>query len=372
MKFRQTETAERCGGQGIDQPRHRLSLRARSPAAVAEERAARPPPAGSAGRLLRREVVPMLKAAPGLRAVAIFEEMQRRHPELGAGVRRTLERRIRSWRALHGAEQEVIFRQVHRARPDGAVGLHRHGRSRRHHRRRAARSPALSLPARLLGLRARPCHPRRRELRGAGRGAAERAVGARRRAARASQRQPVGRVPQPRPGCAGGSDPALRRAVRPLRDGADPQQSRRRARERRDRKPARPSQEGDRGRAADARHRATSTTSPPIAASSTRSSAARTPATPSASRPSGRAAAAARTADLRLRGDDRHRHLLGRLHAAQGVLHGAVAADRPPAAGPALRRPPRSVHRRHPADDPAPRARRTPTASTAMSSIIAT
>ncbi len=59
------------------------------------------------------EVVPMLLAAPGLRAVAIFEEMQRRHPDLGSGVRRTLERRIRSWRALHGAEQEVIFRQVH-------------------------------------------------------------------------------------------------------------------------------------------------------------------------------------------------------------------------------------------------------------------
>ena len=31
------------------------------------------------------EVVPMLKAAPGLRAVAIFEEMQRRHPDLSAG-----------------------------------------------------------------------------------------------------------------------------------------------------------------------------------------------------------------------------------------------------------------------------------------------
>jgi len=59
------------------------------------------------------EVVPMLKASPGLRAVAIFEEMQRRHPGLSVGARRTLERRIRSWRALHGADQEVIFRQVH-------------------------------------------------------------------------------------------------------------------------------------------------------------------------------------------------------------------------------------------------------------------
>ena len=66
------------------------------------------------------EVVPMLTAAPGLRAVAIFEEMQRRHPDLAAGVRRTLERRIRSWRALHGAPQEVIFRQVHEP---GRMGL---------------------------------------------------------------------------------------------------------------------------------------------------------------------------------------------------------------------------------------------------------
>ena len=66
------------------------------------------------------EVVPMLTAAPGLRAVAIFEEMQRRHPDLSAGIRRTLERRIRSWRSLHGAEQEVIFRQVHEP---GRMGL---------------------------------------------------------------------------------------------------------------------------------------------------------------------------------------------------------------------------------------------------------
>jgi transposase InsO family protein len=66
------------------------------------------------------EVVPMLKAAPELRAVAIFEEMQRRYPNLSAGTRRTLERRIRSWRAMHGADQEVIFRQVHEP---GRMGL---------------------------------------------------------------------------------------------------------------------------------------------------------------------------------------------------------------------------------------------------------
>jgi hypothetical protein len=62
----------------------------------------------------------MLKAAPGLRSVAIFEEMLRRHPDLGMGIRRTLERRIRAWRALYGQEQEVIFRQIHKP---GDVGL---------------------------------------------------------------------------------------------------------------------------------------------------------------------------------------------------------------------------------------------------------
>ena len=66
------------------------------------------------------EVVPMLKAAPELRVIAIFEEMKRRHVDLAEGVRRTLERRIRSWRALHGANQEVIFRQVHEP---GRMGL---------------------------------------------------------------------------------------------------------------------------------------------------------------------------------------------------------------------------------------------------------
>ena len=66
------------------------------------------------------DIVPLLKAAPGLRSVAIFEEMQRRHPELSSGVRRTMERRIRTWRALHGEAQEVIFRQLHEP---GRMGL---------------------------------------------------------------------------------------------------------------------------------------------------------------------------------------------------------------------------------------------------------
>ena len=59
----------------------------------------------------------------------------------------------------------------------------------------------------------------------------------------------------------------------------------------------------------------------------------------------------------RLRGCQRPRHLVLRLHIAQGLLHRPVAADRPPAAGAPLRRPPRTVPRRHAADDPAARAR---------------
>src|SRR5262245_15375730 len=66
------------------------------------------------------EIVPMLVAAPGIRAVAVFEEMRRRHPELPEGVRRTLEQRIHQWRALHGPEQDVMFAQAH---PPGRMGL---------------------------------------------------------------------------------------------------------------------------------------------------------------------------------------------------------------------------------------------------------
>jgi hypothetical protein len=66
------------------------------------------------------ELVPMLTAAPGIRAVAVFDEICRRHPEMKPGVRRTLERRIRGWRAMNGPDQDVIFRQEH---PPGRMGL---------------------------------------------------------------------------------------------------------------------------------------------------------------------------------------------------------------------------------------------------------
>src|SRR5438132_13657820 len=59
------------------------------------------------------EIVPMLEAAPGLRAVAIFEEICRRDPWIAPGVRRTLERRIAGWRALNGPHRDVSFPPEH-------------------------------------------------------------------------------------------------------------------------------------------------------------------------------------------------------------------------------------------------------------------
>jgi hypothetical protein len=66
------------------------------------------------------EVVPILKGAPGIRAIAVVEEIRRRHPEISPGIRRTLERRMRTWRALSGPEHDVIFRQEH---APGRLGL---------------------------------------------------------------------------------------------------------------------------------------------------------------------------------------------------------------------------------------------------------
>src|SRR5450432_173304 len=66
------------------------------------------------------EIVPILKSAPGIRAIAGLDESRRRHRQISAGIRRTLERRMRSWRALAGPEQGVICRQEHEP---GRLGL---------------------------------------------------------------------------------------------------------------------------------------------------------------------------------------------------------------------------------------------------------
>jgi len=120
MKFRQTDTPQVAAAKASfsTSSAYRFEKHPRLPSrrkGVRERR--RPDPLAA---VFEAEVVPMLKAAPGLRPVAVFQEMIRRHPELGAGIRRTLERRIRSWRAVHGDEQEVIFRQLHEP---GRAGL---------------------------------------------------------------------------------------------------------------------------------------------------------------------------------------------------------------------------------------------------------
>lgn len=66
------------------------------------------------------EILPMLRATPGLRPITMLREMQRRHAGFSDDLRRTLERRIRLWQALHGPERDIIFRQEH---PPGQQGL---------------------------------------------------------------------------------------------------------------------------------------------------------------------------------------------------------------------------------------------------------
>lgn len=120
MKFRQTRsTAVAAAKASISvATAYRIEKDPRLPSQKKPVRGRRRPDPLEA--IFDAEIVPLLKAAPGIRPVAIFEEMMRRHPQLGSGIRRTLERRIRSWRAIHGEEQEVIFRQAHEP---GRLGL---------------------------------------------------------------------------------------------------------------------------------------------------------------------------------------------------------------------------------------------------------
>lgn len=120
MKFRQTHGAAAAAAKASisTATAYRIEKDPRLPSQKKAPRGRRRP--DPLAEIFEAEVVPLLKAAPGMRPVAIFEEMLRRHPELGSGIRRTLERRIRAWRALHGPEQEVIFRQTHEP---GRLGL---------------------------------------------------------------------------------------------------------------------------------------------------------------------------------------------------------------------------------------------------------
>src|SRR5512144_3048584 len=185
--------AARRGGEGVVQHIHRLSLREGSPTTVAEEGEARTAPAGPAGRYLRG----------GGRA----DVEGRSRPSVHRRFRRDAQTpaRTRGWDpADPGAANPRMARHPWgragghlpagpRARPNRIVGLHRHGRHRHHGGEGAVRSPALSLPARLFRLRARPCRAWRRELRRLGRGDAERLVG--RSAARLGNIEPTASRP---------------------------------------------------------------------------------------------------------------------------------------------------------------------------------
>ncbi len=120
MKYRQIDTpviaAAKAGFSTATAYRIEQDPRPPSQKAVPRGRRRPDPLAG----LWDSEVVPMLKATPGLRPIAVFAEIRRRHPDLSDGVRRTLERRIRAWRAINGPDQDVVFRQEH---VPGRMGL---------------------------------------------------------------------------------------------------------------------------------------------------------------------------------------------------------------------------------------------------------
>ncbi len=280
--------------------------------------------------IFEEEIVPLLEASPGLRAVAVYEEMMRRRPDLSPGVRRTIERRVRAWKAKHGPEQEIIFRQRHEPGRRGLSGRAVHGRqgSGGDGRRGAVGAQAVPLPAGVLGVL--PCGggAGRGELRRAGRGAAGRAAGAGRSPEGAPDGQPAGGVPEPEARRAGGSDAALRGAAGGLRDGGEPEQPGPGARERVGRGAARAPEACDRGRAAAEGFAGLRDAG---GVPGVRGAGGEPPqrAQPGADRRgAGGAGAAAEAAHRRLRGDagagDEH----GRLYAAAGVLHGALAAGR--------------------------------------------
>jgi hypothetical protein len=90
MKFRRTETPPVAAAKASfsASTAYRLEKDPRLPSQKQAARGRRRP--DPLGNLFDAEVVPMLRAAPGIRVIAIFDELLRRHPALGAGVRRTL------------------------------------------------------------------------------------------------------------------------------------------------------------------------------------------------------------------------------------------------------------------------------------------
>ena len=120
MRFRKSDTVVQASAKAGFSPAtgYRIAANPELPSQIKGLRKRRRP--DPLELIFDAEIVPLLEAAPGLRAIAVYEEMRRRHPDLPASVRRTLERRVRNWRALHGPEREVIFRQNHEP---GRMGL---------------------------------------------------------------------------------------------------------------------------------------------------------------------------------------------------------------------------------------------------------
>jgi hypothetical protein len=120
MKSRQNHSLTVSAAKaGISTPTaYRIEIDPRLPSQKTMPRGRRRP--DPLANVWESEIVPMVQAAPGVRAIAIFEEISRRHPDLPMGVRRTLERRVARWRALNGPTRDVMFRQEH---PPGRMGL---------------------------------------------------------------------------------------------------------------------------------------------------------------------------------------------------------------------------------------------------------
>ncbi len=267
------------------------------------------------------EVVPLLKSVAGpaagrhlRRDPAAPSRDRRRHPAHAGAAHPHLAgaQRCRAGRHLPTGAS---------AGPARLVRFYRHGRARRQHRRRAARSSALSLPPGLLRLGACPCRARRRELCGLGRGAAECAVGARPRS-RCSIAATVCRPPSAISTTTRGRiRPAATRRCAPITAWSRPATTAA-SRTRMGRSKARTAISSRRSRMrCCCAARATSIRSTTIAASSTRSSGGAMRGNRKRlelERPALQVAAGA--PDDGLRGDHRHRHLEQRLRPAQGVL----------------------------------------------------
>jgi hypothetical protein len=61
-------------------------------------------------RIWESEIVPMLRATPGLRPVVVLRQIYDRYPEIGQGVRRTIQRRVRRWHDENAPDPSEVLR----------------------------------------------------------------------------------------------------------------------------------------------------------------------------------------------------------------------------------------------------------------------